>query len=154
VCRGQVDGRLLVLSLDDGRHWAEGLLLEHRHVVGDTRQDRRSEEPAAALEAVAAQQDASALGHRLLDLPLQGVAKVGPGQRPHSGRWVERVANRQRGGGVHQPLLELLCHRAFNDEPLGRDAALASVREPGSGRLLGHVRQVGIGEDDERVGAA
>src|SRR5215213_12043236 len=65
---GQLDGLLLVLGPDHGRHRAEGLLLEHRHLAADAGEDGRGEEPPPALQPVASQQRPCPLGQRLGDL--------------------------------------------------------------------------------------
>ena len=94
-----------------------------------------------------------ALRDRGLDLAVDAVEQVLPRHRPDVGAQRLGVADAQlRHLGDQQPG-ELLDDRGVDDEPLRRDAALPGVEEPAAGRHGGDARQVGVGEDDERIGA-
>src|SRR5207247_6314905 len=73
---------------------------------------------------------------------------------PDLGRAVERVAHAAGAQLADEALEERVGHGLDDDEALGGDAALAAVDEPGVGRRARRGREVGVGEDDERIAAA
>ena len=138
----------------DRRHRPEGLLVEGRHPGLDPEEDRRGVEPPLAGQAVAAGREPRPGLDRPLHLVVEIAEQVFPGHGADVGRAVHGVAHLELLHPPDQLLLEAVGHGLVDDEALGRDAALAGVDGARPRRLARRRFRVGVGEDDERVGAA
>jgi len=106
------------------------------------------------MDPVAAHERASAEPDGFADLSLELVDEVSSRQRPDLVLAIHRVADLERGDGACEPRLELIGDRLFDDESLGRDAALSVVLVACPARHRRRHVEVCVGENDERVRAA
>src|SRR5262245_52497928 len=151
---GQPDGIAFVLGPDDRGHGTEGLLVESRHALVHPHEERGRIEGAAAGGHLAAQEQAGAVLHRLLDLVMERVAELDAGLRAPVRAAVHRIAHAARGELSREEIEKALGDRVHHDEALGRDAALPAVDEASVRGCLGGRREVGVGQYDERIAAA
>ncbi len=125
-----------------------------RHARLDPRQHRGRIPGARLARDLAAQEQARALGHALLHLLVDAVARRDALQRPELGLGLARIAHLERPHVAHQGLLERLQHLRQHDEALAGDAALAAVDHPRRGGHHGGVLHVRVVEHQIGVAAA
>ena len=85
---------------------------------------------------------------------MQRVPQIGAGLGSDLRPGRERVPQATRAHLGDEPLEKAVEHPLDHDEPLGRDAALATVDEPRVGRGSRRHIEVGVLEHDERIAAA
>src|SRR5439155_15196026 len=130
---------------------AERFFPEGRHVGRDAGEHRRPEEVALPAHALAAGEGARPGAHGRIDLALQRVEEVAPGERTDLRLRIHRVADDQILHALRETSLEVVADGLDDDEALGGDARLAVVliaRADAGGRSGLKVR---VREDDERI---
>ena len=155
---GDRDRLVLVAERLDGEHRPERLVLGHRHRAGAAVEDGRQVVVAVGevrvVGAGATTPEYGALGDAGGDVRLDLVAVRGAGQRPGLGLLVERAAEADPSGAVHDRVDELVVDRLLDDEPGAGRADLAGVQEHGGEREVERDLEIGVGEDDVGVLAA
>ena len=151
---GDLDGLVVGGERDHCRCRAEGLLGHDGHVEGDVDEHGGRVPGRTSLQPFASGQDLRAGFDRGPDLLREVLREVGAGQRADFRGLVAGIADDQVSDGGGEPVTELVCHRLVHDEPLRAQAGLAGVQEAARDGLGDDDVEVGILEDDERVGAA
>ena len=77
----------------------------------------------------AAEHDTRARGFRALDESVDPLEMLAGDQRPEVGRLLARVPLADRGGGVREPLEEVVVDRTLDQEPRPGETHLAGVVE-------------------------
>mmetsp|Transcript_3591 Transcript_3591/g.6901 ORF Transcript_3591/g.6901 Transcript_3591/m.6901 type:complete len:538 (+) Transcript_3591:632-2245(+) len=149
-------GLRLVLDLDDGGNGAEDLLLVGHHPLRDVREDGHGVEGRAlgALGDLAPDQHLRTTLDRVHHLAVHLRARLGVHHRAHPRLQRQRVPDNGRAHLRGELLDELVVDRLRDDEPLRADAALPAVQDAAAGARGGRQVQVGVGEDQVRVGPA
>ena len=150
------DGVFLVVVGDDREDRPEDLFLGDRHVVRDVRRRpsaaRSSPCPADLVEA--AGHNLRALVDALLDVAAHALELRLGDQRPEAAGLLERVAGRERRGGLRGDLLDLGQLVARHEHARQRAAGLAGVLVALRDTVGDGLLEVGVVEDDVRGLAA
>ena len=122
------DRLLLGGEAADAGDRAEGLLVAHRHLVGDAGEHGRREELAAELVRLAAEQHLGAALARVGDVPLDLLERRHVDQRADVDAVGEAVGDR-RGCATRfgEAVDELVVDGVLDEDAVGRDAGLARV---------------------------
>ena len=155
---GAGDRLVLAVEGEDRHHRAEDFLARDRHLVGHAGEDRRLHEESAleALDAgaVAAGEEAGALGAALGDEAHDLLALRLRDQRPHLHALVHRVADDDALGAGDKAVEEGVLDAALDEDAGGVRADLAGGIEVAEHRAADRVVEVGVVEDEERRLAA
>src|SRR5829696_6266259 len=151
----KADRLLLVMHLHDRQRRAERLLGHAEHRVVDVGEDRRLEEVALALAALAADPHGRALVDRVADVRIDDVdLRRGGHGTDLDRRGRARSALAQRARLLHYLAHELLVEGLLDVDPLDRLADLPGVRHAVVDGGVGSALDVGVAQDDHRVLAA
>jgi hypothetical protein len=136
---------------DDVGHRAKGFFLEHAHAGLDAAEHRGLVEQAVK---AAAGFQLGAAAHAVLHQGMYAVTLLGIDQRAQGHLAAGAIAHGQMRGLGNQALGEFRRHAFMHQDAVRRhaDLALMEVRTPG--RVAGRHVQVGVVQDQQRVGAA
>src|SRR5450631_716011 len=151
---GDADGIGFVLCLDDGCHGTEYLLLIYRHSGTHIRHHGWRVPGSPKFGDFSAREEVRSLRDALFHLGMDAVAGRyavhGTKLRPR----IAGITDRVRLHPLDESSLECLPNLQHHDKTLASDTALTAVNHPSRSANLRRPLDVGVGEDQIRVGTS